>query len=217
MKEASSRCTETENPARDDRDKRTPQAQTGTLRGVNSVYGFDLTVFRAINVGWHQAWLDPVFLVLSYLGLGWTQAILFLLLALHKGSRRFVLPLLLTIFVAGVPVAQGLKSLIPRDRPSNLPFAIHQENLFKSSFPSGHSTISFAAATMILLLTWDSKYRWIGPAAFVVAAMIGLSRIYRGVHWPTDVLGGACCGVASACLVWLCYPKDQWDLSCFTG
>lgn len=168
---------------------------------------FDLSAFRAINVGLHRSWLDPVFLVLSYLGLGQVQALLSLLFCLHKSTRRFVVPLLITIVIAGLPVVQGMKSVIPRDRPSNLPFAIVQENLYHGSFPSGHTTTSFAVAAMLVFLCWNTRYLRLAQSSLLVAALIGISRMYRGVHWPTDVIGGACFGVATACVLYLVLPR----------
>ena len=166
-----------------------------------------MSVFRAIHIGLHRPWLDPIFLVLSTIGLGGGQAALSLLFAFTKSTRRFVIPLLVTTAVSGWLVADGLKALIPRDRPSNLAFAHPQELIYSSSFPSGHTTTAFAVATMLTFLTWNSRFRLLGQMYFLVAALIGFSRIYRGVHWPTDVIGGACCGVASSCLLYLIFLR----------
>ena len=61
------------------------------------------------------------------------------------------------------------------------------------SFPSGHTSASFAAATAIYAI----DRRW-GAAAYVLAALIGFSRLYLGVHFPTDVLAGAVVGILAA-------------------
>jgi undecaprenyl-diphosphatase len=61
------------------------------------------------------------------------------------------------------------------------------------SFPSGHATIAFACATVI---AWQVP-RLAFPA-FALAAAIAWSRVYVGVHWPLDVLGGAALGVLVA-------------------
>ena len=61
------------------------------------------------------------------------------------------------------------------------------------SFPSGHTSASFAAATAIYAI----DRRW-GVAAYVLAALIGFSRLYLGVHFPTDVLAGAVVGILAA-------------------
>jgi membrane-associated phospholipid phosphatase len=64
------------------------------------------------------------------------------------------------------------------------------------SFPSGHTTTSFACATVLAFLVPRAA-----PFAYVLAAAIGYSRLYVGVHWPTDVVAGAALGVATALLL----------------
>jgi undecaprenyl-diphosphatase len=162
-----------------------------------------MDAFRAIHIDMHREWLDPLFWLLSYSGLGQVQAILIIALLYWKNTKFYVLPLLTTLFVAGLPVSQGVKLLIPRDRPSNLMFAVPQEEFLARSFPSGHSTTSFAIAFMLWLLTRKKEHAWIGKVAIGWAALVGLSRIYRGVHWPTDVLAGAFAGLFAASLVYL--------------
>ena len=93
--------------------------------------------------------------------------------------------------------AQLLKRALPRLRPSNLPDAIvaPDERIFHNSFPSGHTTTAFALAFWVFLLTRGTRYRLWGYGALVLAGLVGLSRIYRGVHYPSDVLAGALIGV----------------------
>jgi undecaprenyl-diphosphatase len=142
-------------------------------------------------------------LVLSYSGLGQVQALFALALLRWQNTKYYTLPLLTTILVAGLPVAQGLKRLLERDRPSNMLWSTPAEEFYANSFPSGHTTTSFAVATMLFLMTFRSRQAWIGWVALLWALLVGVSRVYRGVHWPTDVLAGACAGVFSACLVYL--------------
>lgn len=165
---------------------------------------FDYTVFRDVNVGLHNQWLDYVFLVLTYTGLAGIEIPCCLILLCWKSTRQYVLPLLLTMFVSGLPVAQGMKHLVERQRPSNLPFAIREEPWLFNSYPSGHTSIAFGSAFTIVLLTWGTpRAKW-GYLALVWALLVGVSRIYRGVHWPTDVMAGMFVGMFSASLVWLC-------------
>ncbi len=174
---------------------------------MNGLHALDLAVFRSINVDMHRAWLDPFFAVFSYLGTGgWTAAVC-LLFILSKNTRSFVVPLLVSEAVGGFLLADTIKLLIPRDRPSNLSFAIRQEHWLTQSFPSGHTTTAFSVAVMLVLLTWNGKLRWAGVTAIPIACLVGLSRIYRGVHWPTDVLAGICFGTFTACALYLLLPK----------
>lgn len=170
---------------------------------MNGLYDFDQTVFRAIHVTMRSEWLTPIFWLLSYSGLGQVQAIAALVLLRWERTKHYTLPLLITIIFSGLMVAQLVKKLIPRERPSNLLVAIPQEEFFSKSFPSGHTTTAFAFATMLLLMTWGSRNAKIGRWAMVWAFAVGTSRVFRGVHWPTDALAGACAGVFSACAIYL--------------
>lgn len=192
---------------------------------MDTLWNWDQAIFRAIHVGLHREWLDPVFWLITTTGLGWVQALLILLVPLiidlrHELRRRSffsaiwsvwknptfgVWPLLLTTAVSGLFFAQGVKRFIAaRERPSLLNYANPQEDFFHNSFPSGHTTTSFAVAFMLFFLTYRTDRAWLGRYALVWALLVGISRIYRGVHWPTDVLGGIFAGLlSSAAVYWL--------------
>jgi undecaprenyl-diphosphatase len=170
---------------------------------VTWLYDLDQTAFRAIHVGLRSEWLTPLFWALSYSGLTQIQALVALVLLRWERTKHYTLPLLVTLLVSGTLIAQVVKKLVPRERPSNLAISVPQEEWLANSFPSGHTTTSFAFATMLLLMTWGSRNAWIGRWAMVWAVAVGVSRVFRGVHWPTDVMAGACAGVFGACLVYL--------------
>lgn len=172
---------------------------------MDALRSLDENLFRAIHLGWSNPFLDIVFLVASYSGLGQVQALAILVLGRFQSTKRWVVALLASEIVSGVFISDLFKQLLPRERPSNLPYAHPLEDLNYRSFPSGHTTTSFGIAFMLIYLTWSTRYRTVGLVSLVWAILVGLSRIQRGVHWPTDVLGGAFAGLLGTCLVvaWL--------------
>jgi undecaprenyl-diphosphatase len=116
--------------------------------------------------------------------------------------RRYGL-LVLTLAAVAVSdlAALGFKSVFDVERPSTryaaprtLVPAPHD-----ASFPSGHAATSFAAATILSF----ARPRW-APAFYLLALAIGFSRVYVGVHYPLDIVGGAVLGLAVAtALRWL--------------
>ena len=181
---------------------------------MQSLAGWDLSIFRQIHLGWHSSWADVLFWVLATSGQAEFQFGLALILLFWKKQRAYVWPLILTVALTGTILAQGMKAIFPRFRPSNLVWALPQEAWKESSFPSGHTTTAFAVATTASLIAYRRKQWWVIPVSFLWAIGVGLSRIYRGVHWPTDVLGGICAGVLGGCLLdiavqkWMT-PKDE--------
>jgi undecaprenyl-diphosphatase len=89
----------------------------------------------------------------------------------------------------------GLKALFDVERPS-MRYAEPKPLVpapHDASFPSGHAATSFAAATVLSF----ARPRW-APAFYLLALAIGFSRVYDGVHYPLDIVGGAVFGVAVA-------------------
>jgi undecaprenyl-diphosphatase len=165
--------------------------------------------FRAIHIGWHSPILDTVFLVITYLGLGATDTILAFSLFLFQKTRAYGIPLLAALLCSS-PANQIPKHMITRERPSVLAFAHPQELWQFSSFPSGHTTSAFAFAFMMFLLTRKTKRAWVGWICLVLAALVGVSRIYRGMHWPTDVIGGLFAGCFAASFAYLVLGVFKW-------
>jgi undecaprenyl-diphosphatase len=98
-----------------------------------------------------------------------------------------------------------LKHLYGRARPELVP---HGSYVYSASFPSGHSTM--AAATYLTLATIIASLEprratktLIYVLALLMMALVGFSRIYLGVHWPSDVLAGWSLGTGWAMLAWI--------------
>ena len=93
------------------------------------------------------------------------------------------------------------KQAFARDRPSLWESIAPEHNY---SFPSGHAMGSATLACVLILLAWRTRWRWpmaASMAAFVV--LVGLSRVYLGVHYPSDILAGWSVATAWAVAVYL--------------
>lgn len=122
-------------------------------------------------------------------------------LLFFKKTRPIGFTVLLSLLLDFLIVNVTLKDLIGRPRPFVVNDAI--ETLIKKpsayrSFPSGHTAASFAA--MLALYKWVPKR--IGIPALVLAALVALSRLYVGVHYPTDLVGGLVIGFICSVLAY---------------
>jgi undecaprenyl-diphosphatase len=142
---------------------------------------------------WSSPVLDYTLPWLTYLGSHFV-VILFIILSWIITKQRKILRHLIFLYGIQSAVVYGLKFLIQRERP--LHFLGMASKLSKGpgeildpSFPSAHAVYVFMMAT--LLSTWFPRYRVI---FFIVAGFIGWTRIYLGLHYPTDVIIGGLLG-----------------------
>ena len=156
--------------------------------------------------------LDDIMIFVSSLGnkgFFWIAiGVLFLLFGFRKKIwRSRGLLVLLSLAVNFLACNMVLKPLVDRTRPYYvLDYTPLIPPVGDPSFPSGHTSASFAAATAIYCI----NKKW-GIAAYLLAAVMGFSRLYLGVHFPTDVLFGAVVGMVAAKIVvyifWKCRKK----------
>ena len=122
--------------------------------------------------------------------------------ALRRASLPSPLVWRVALIVGGAAAINVLTKLIfHRVRPHLWPSTSSEADY---SFPSGHAMISLAVMVSLLLLAWPTRWRWpalLAGSLFVL--MVGLSRLYLGVHYPTDVLAGWAAGGAWCCAVLL--------------
>ncbi len=161
----------------------------------------DESIFRDLNQAGSNLGLDVVMVAITIIGMTYVLVFVGPLLWWRK-HRELGFDVIVLIIISDL-VVEALKLLFARERPFNVlenvntlswgPFT----TATSLSFPSGHASRAFAMATLI---AFGTKHR-VGATAFVLAALIGVSRIYLGLHWPTDVLGGAVVGVLLAIIM----------------
>lgn len=153
----------------------------------------------------HNEVLDKIMIFFTNLGdAGIFWIVLALILIFFKKTRKCGVLMLISM-VIGVIVGNGIiKNIVQRQRPcwidSSIPLLIPNPSDY--SFPSGHTLASFEAAIMIFL----HNKKW-GIAAIVLALIIGFSRLYLFVHFPSDVLCGAILGTCISLLVYFVAKK----------
>ncbi len=172
-------------------------------------YGFDSAILGAIH---HFAvatngFFTPLMLAITSLandGIG--MILLGLLLLLFRRTRKTGVFVLGAIAFGALITNITLKPLIMRPRPyADETRVIHEWWVWIGShvesvrsFPSGHTTSAMAAMTAIFL-TVNKKYSW---TAFLFALLMGFTRMYFVVHYPTDIIGGLLAGAAGALIAY---------------
>ncbi len=130
---------------------------------------------------------------------GWFWLALALLLILFPRTRKAGILALAAMVLCALVTNVCLKNLVARPRPytqvPGLTSLLPPQSDW--SFPSGHTTASFASAG-VYLRTLPQRY---GTAALILAALIAFSRLYVGVHYPTDVLAGLAIGLLGSWIV----------------
>lgn len=144
-----------------------------------------------------QDWMDGFWKFITMLGnSGWFWLAVSLMLTVPKKTRAIGITALLALAIGALITNVTLKNAVARTRPyeliDGLVLMIEKQRDF--SFPSGHTCASFAAS-LVYLKMMPKKY---GVPFVILAALIAFSRLYVGVHFPTDVLGGLIVGIFSA-------------------
>lgn len=159
----------------------------------------DRTILFWIQEHLRIEFLTPFWRAVTFLGDGgWFWITLSLLFLCFKKTRQTGITSLLSLSIGFLLTNLCLKNMIARPRP----FDVYTEILplierpTDFSFPSGHTCVSFACA-LICVRMLPKKF---GVCAVILACMIAFSRLYLGVHYPGDVLGGFLAGLTASIL-----------------
>jgi len=166
-----------------------------------SLEGIDHGLLYGLNQG-RQAWLSTIMVLLGQLSGNTSIAFLTcgLTIACFLQRQLRVRAILYPLAIlSGALVIEVIKRLVERDRPNIVPWVVPEQSVHGFSFPSGHATNNTLLGVLLMAVLFQMKWR-LGvklALAFLILAWVlavGFNRIYLGIHWPTDVLGGWCLG-----------------------
>lgn len=161
---------------------------------MNALVSIDQQFFLFINHVPHLLVADEIAKFFSFIGSAGLVWFFFGMLLFLKEERKhplFFVPIIVAGGVSWLLVEIIIKPLVGRMRPTiDMGAIIVGSMKHDPSFPSGHATIAWAMA--IVLSTYEPRWK---KYFFVLAALISLSRVYLGVHYPLDVLGGTGIGI----------------------
>ena len=151
-------------------------------------------------------WLEIVFRDITSLGGATVLTLMTIAVTgfLLIDGKRGAAVLVLASVTGGVLLSSILKLGVDRPRPDLVPHLVEE---YTASFPSGHAMLSAVVYLTLggLLSRLEGPRRikiYVLSVSLILTFLIGLSRIYLGVHWPTDVLAGWCAGATWAVLCW---------------
>lgn len=160
------------------------------------LYSIDLSIFYFFNHTISLPILDRFFSIITNVNNWFIAYVILLSISWTKGGQKgkiAVIGVLLLILVADQTGYRILKEFFARPRPCHFLTDVITPNGCTGtySFPSNHALNNFAAAMFFYKLF--PKLKWV---LFITASLISISRVYLGLHYPSDILGGAIIGLA---------------------
>ncbi len=175
---------------------------------MDAIFNFDSSILLWIQDNVRADFASPIVKIITHLGdKGIFWIVVTLALLAFRKTRRLGIFCAVSMMIGLLVTNLVIKNWVARVRPyeliQELELMIERQHDF--SFPSGHTTNSLACAWVLFR---RAPKKW-GVPALVLAILIALSRLYVGVHYPTDIIGGAVIGIGSACLALWLVPKAE--------
>lgn len=139
-------------------------------------------------------WLNPIMKFITSLGdEGILPIAMIILFLLFKKTRKVGITAGVSLALEAILINLTIKKLVGRTRPYVVNEAIEYitKRPSDNSFPSGHTGCVFAVASVLFFM----MPKKVGIPAMVIASLVGISRLYVGVHYPTDIIGGFIIGM----------------------
>jgi len=177
------------------------------MKMISLVQGLDSSILLYIKDNMHGIIMDKSMVISTYLGNGgFIWVIIVAILMISKKYRKIGFMALGALILSTILGEGILKHVVKRIRPSE---DIPAWNLLIAkplsySFPSGHTTSSFAAAGVLAKYIKRYAFGFLG-----LASLIGFSRLYLYVHYPTDVLAGIVLGLMCSGIIIYLFDKED--------
>jgi undecaprenyl-diphosphatase len=194
-------------------------ASLGNAVGRGSTRAFDEWLLVALRTPGNLAdpigpsWVEEMMRDFTAMGSTGVLSLMVLTIAgfLAMTRKGYASLFVLASVVGGTLLGQTMKWAYARPRPELVPYGAE---VYTASFPSGHSMMSAVVyLTLGALLAGTQSDRmvkvYVLSVAVVLTALVGVSRVYLGVHWPTDVLAGWALGGVWALLCWVTMKRLQ--------
>lgn len=176
---------------------------------MNTLLQLDSNILLWVQDNIRQDFMDGFWIFITSLGnAGWFWIALSVLLVIIPKTRKAGIAALLSLLLCAIITNVCLKNIVARPRPyTQLPdLTLLIKKPTDWSFPSGHTTASFAAACSYYHMSQKKVY---GVFSLILAALIAFSRLYVGAHYPSDILGGLIIGVLGSWIT--CHLYLKWD------
>lgn len=160
----------------------------------------EFRILNYIQEHFRSGGMDVVMSIISMMGkLSAMWIVIAIVCMIIKKTRQFGFTLTLDLIANFVFGNLIIKPIVSRIRPCVLNRTVQVINSipFDPSFPSGHTMFAFGAATIIFIYN-----KWLGLLAYLFAFVMGFSRMYMYMHFPTDVLIGGILGIIFAVIVY---------------